>query len=214
MITKEEYLKNPCKVSSIPYWKAKTITVPDGMKILHQDEYSAAEYPQYIDEPYFRLRHDLKGLAEPVLPQGYSLCTATLYEYAAHISSCYGGIGIIEEELQNYALRPVYDEALWLAVRDEKTGSIVATGIAELDREINEGALEWIQVSQAHRGKGLGSYIILELLRRLKSKAEFTTVSGQCNNVTNPEKLYRKCGFTGNDVWHILTNVVDYEVKK
>ena len=214
MITKEEYLKNPCKVSSLPYWKAKTITVPDGIKILHQDEYSAAEYPQYIDEPYFRLRHDLEDISEPVLPQGYSLCTATICEYAAHISSCYDGIGITEEELRSYTFRPVYDAALWLAIKENKTGSIVATGIAELDREINEGALEWIQVSQGHRGKGLGSYIILELLRRLKSKAEFTTVSGQCNNVTNPEKLYRKCGFTGNDVWHILTNVVDYEVKK
>lgn len=214
MITKEEYLKNPCKVSSLPYWKAKTITVPDGVKILHQDEYDAAGFPQYIDEPYFRLRHDLKGLAEPVLLQGYSLCTATICEYAAHISSCYDGIGITEEELRSYTFRPVYDAALWLAIKENKTGSIVATGIAELDREINEGALEWIQVSQAHRGKGLGSYIVLELLRRLKSKAGFASVSGQCNNPTNPEALYRKCGFTGNDVWHILRNCCYYEVKK
>lgn len=214
MITKEEYLKNPCKVSSIPYWKAKTITVPDDMKILHQDEYSVTEYPQYIDEPYFRLLHDLKGLAEPVLPQGYSLCTATLCEYAAHINSCYDGIAIAEVELRGYTLRPVYDAALWLAVRCDKTRSIVATGIAELDREIGEGALEWIQVSQAHREKGLGRYIVLELLRRLKTMAGFATVSVQYNNATKPEKLYRKCGFTGNDVWHILTNVVDYEVKK
>ena len=64
--------------------------------------------------------------------------------------------------------------------------------------------LEWIQVSQRHRGKGLGRYVVSELLRRLKSKAGFATVSGQCNNATNPEMLYRKCGFSGNDVWHIL----------
>ena len=35
--------------------------------------------------------------------------------------------------------------------------------------------------------------------------AEFATVSGKVNNPTNPESLYRKCGFTGNDIWHILT---------
>ena len=52
--------------------------------------------------------------------------------------------------------------------------------------------------------KGLAKYIVSELLWRLKGKAGFATVSGQCNNSTNPEKLYRKCGFTGNDVWHIL----------
>ena len=204
MLIKEQYLTDPCKAASIPYWKAKSITVPEGIKILHQDEFDDAGYQQYIDEPYFRLIHNLKGLAEPVLPQDYSLCTATLSEYAAHISSCYDGIGITEEELRSYSLRPVYDAALWLAVKDERTGNIVATGIAELDREIGEGVLEWIQVSRGHRGKGLAKYIVSELLWRLKSKAGFATVSGQCNNATNPEILYRKCGFSGNDVWHIL----------
>ena len=204
MITKEEYLKNPCSVSSIPYWKVKSITIPDDMKILHKEEYIDEENQHYVDEPYFRLIHNLKGLAKPVLPQGYSLCMGTLSEYAAHISTCYDGIGITEEELRSYTLRPVYDAALWLAVKDDHTGIIVATGIAELDREIGEGVLEWIQVSQGHRGKGLGRYIVLELLWRMKGTAQFATVSGQCHNPTNPEKLYRKCGFSGNDVWHIL----------
>ena len=203
-ITKDDYLENPCRAASIPYWKAKSITIPDGMKILHRDEYDGVDYQQYIDEPYFRLIHNLKGLAKPVLPQGYSLCTASLSEYAAHISSCYEEIGITEEELRSYTLRSVYDAALWLAIKDERTGNIVATGIAELDREIGEGVLEWIEVSQGHRGKGLGRYIVSELLWRMKGKVCFATVSGQCNNATNPEKLYRKCGFSGNDVWHIL----------
>ena len=204
MLTKEQYLANPCKASSISYWKAKSITIPDGVKILHHDEYDNAESKHFVDEPYFRLIHNLKGLAEPVLPQGYSLCTATLSEYAEHISSCYEEIGVTEEELRSYTLRSVYDAALWFAVKDELTGTIVATGIAELDREIGESILEWIQVSQGHRGKGLGRYVVSELLWRMKGKAGFATVSGQCNNATNPEKLYRKCGFTGNDVWHIL----------
>lgn len=68
MLTKEQYLANPCKAASIPYWKAKSVTVPDSMKILHQDEYDDAGHPQYIDEPYFRMIHDLKGLSKPVLP--------------------------------------------------------------------------------------------------------------------------------------------------
>lgn len=204
MLTKDQYLADPCKAASIPYWKTKSITVPDGMKILHQDEYDNAEYQQYIDEPYFRLIHNLKGLSKPELPQGYSLCTATLSGYAAHINSCYERIGITVEELSRYTLRSVYDEALWLAVKEAHTGTIVATGIAELDREIGEVILEWIQVSQGHRGKGLGRFVVSELLWRMKDKAGFATVSGQCNNATNPEKLYRKCGFTGSDVWHIL----------
>lgn len=43
-----------------------------------------------------------------------------------------------------------------------------------------------------------------ELLWRMKEKVDFVTVSGKSDNKTNPEGLYRSCGFTGNDLWHIL----------
>lgn len=204
MVNIKDYLKNPCRESSIPYWKAKSISIPDEMKILHQNDFNEAEYTQYIDEPYFRLSHDLKSLSTPLLPQRYSLCNATPSDFAAHINQCYNGIGISKAELQNCTTRPVYASSLWLAVKDDKTDEIVATGIAELDCECNEGILEWIQVSENYRGCGLGSYIVAELLWRMKDIAQFATVSGQCNNPANPERLYRKCGFTGNDVWHIL----------
>ena len=158
----------------------------------------------YIDEPYFRLIHNLQDLSVQALPQGYSLYKATLKDFAEHINSCYSKIGITEADLQDYTARPVYDSALWLAIKDNQTNEIVATGIAELDREIGEGVLEWIQVSEQHRGYGLGKYVVSELLWRMKDNAKFATVSGQCNNPSNPEVLYRKCGFIGSDVWHIL----------
>lgn len=204
MITKEQYLSNPCRVSSIPYWKAKAISIPAGMKILHHDEFSEAEYQQFADEPYFRLSHDLQDLETPVIPEGFSLCNAALEDFADHINKCYDGSCISASELRSYSTRPVFNEALWIAVKDEQTGDIVATGIGELDPEIGEGVLEWIQVSGNYRGRGLGSFVVLELLRRMKGHAVFATVSGQCNNPTNPEGLYRKCGFTGSDVWHVL----------
>lgn len=206
-ISKNEYLICPCKVSSIPYWKAKSITVPDGMSIVHQDNFNKLEYQHYIDEPYFRLMHSLQDLSVQVLPQGYSLCKATLKDFTEHINSCYSKIGVTEADLRDYTTRPVYDSALWLAIKDNKNDKVVATGIAELDKEIGEGVLEWIQVSEQHRGCGLGKYVVLELLWRIKDNAKFATVSGQCNNPTNPEVLYRKCGFTGSDVWHILRKV-------
>ena len=204
MIKKEQYLSNPCRISSIPYWKAKSIAIPNDMVILHHEEYKQSEYSEYKDEPYFRLIHDLKNLSAPTLPQDFSLSEATPADFATHINSCYDSIGVSESELKNYTARPVYNAALWLAVRDDETGSIVATGIAEFDQEIGEGVLEWIQVSKEFRGKGLGRFIVCELLWRMKDIAKFITVSGQCNNPENPEKLYRKCGFTGADVWHVL----------
>ena len=204
LLERSEYLENPCRVSSIPYWKTKLVTVPDGMLILHQDDYDELEYLQYIDEPYFRLSHDLQGLSAPSLPQGYSLCDATLGDFARHINRCYDHVGVSEAELQNYTARPVYDPSLWLAVKDNLTSEIVASGIGELDREIGEGVLEWIQVSEEHRGRGLGVYIVSELLWRMSGTARFATVSGQRLNPTNPEALYRRCGFVGSDIWHFL----------
>lgn len=177
------------------------------MSIVHQNKFNKLEYQHYIDEPYFRLIHGLQDLSVQVLPQGYSLCKATLKDFAEHINSCYSKIGVTEADLRDYTTRPVYDSALWLAIKDNQTDKVVATGIAELDKEIGEGVLEWIQVSEQHRGCGLGKYVVLELLWRIKDNVKFATVSGQCNNPTNPEVLYRKCGFSGSDVWHILRKV-------
>lgn len=204
MITKDDYLSAPCRASSIPYWKAKSLSIPSGMLIVLDEEYEKTKYHEYTDEPYFRLIHDLQNLSAPILPEGYSLSEATLGEFAEHINSCYESIGISESELKTCAARPVYHPSLWISVKDDQTGSIAATGIAEIDRDVGEGILEWIQVSKNARGKGLGRYIVSELLWRMKDAALFVTVSGQCNNPAKPEKLYRRCGFTGSDVWHIL----------
>lgn len=54
------------------------------------------------------------------------------------------------------------------------------------------------------KGKGLGKAVVNELLSRLKEKADFVTVSGECDNPTNPETLYRRCGFEGEDIWFVI----------
>ncbi len=209
-VSVKEYLNNPCRAASIPYWKAVQMQIPDNMCIVHDQAFSEDLLDGYIEEPYFRLKHDLIDLAVPQLPDGFDVCDASCKEYAEHIIGCYSGIGISERELQGYTQRKVYCPNLWLAVCDKATGKIVATGIAELDREIHEGVLEWVQVSPGYRGRGLGKFCVLELLRRMQPTADFVTVSGQCNNPTSPEQLYRKCGFAGHDVWHILRRRNDY----
>lgn len=204
LIRAEQYLRNPCRAASIPYWKEMGISVPENMKILHEDDFCPKLLEQYVDEPYFRLKHDLQDLTPRVVPDGYSLCEASIEEFAEHIGKCYDDIGVTAAELGSYAERVVYCPELWLALRDDASGEIAATGIGELDPEMGEGVLEWIQVSQAHRGRGLGSWVVSQLLWRMKGKAKFATVSGRCGNLSNPEVLYRRCGFTGSDIWHVL----------
>lgn len=76
--------------------------------------------------------------------------------------------------------------------------------MADFDSQMQEGIIEWIQVLPEYRGKKIGQLLVNELLLRMKTMAKFATVSGQMNNPSSPEKLYRKCGFVGNDIWHIL----------
>jgi len=46
--------------------------------------------------------------------------------------------------------------------------------------------------------------IVFALLNEIKNLgAEFATVSGRLDNVTEPLKLYKSCGFVGDDVWYI-----------
>ena len=207
MEKKAQYIENPCRASSIPYWKTVSISVPENMKILHQDDFRIQLLTEYVDEPYFRLKHNLSDVKPVVIPDRFVMCKPSLADFAEHINSCYGGICVTAEELHSYTERAVYCAELWIAIKDKVTGRIVATGIAERDREIGEGVLEWIQVSEEYRSRGWGCCIVKELLWRMKDMAKFVTVSGQCNNPSNPEKLYRKCGFTGNDIWHVMRRI-------
>ena len=205
MLTKEEYRKDPCRAASIPYWKAVSISVPADMQILHQEAFETARLDRYRDTRYFRLIHHLQ-ISPATLPEGFSLCKATAEEFAIHIRACYGS-SITAAEVRSFTERAVYCQDLWLAIREDSTGRVVATGIGELDRDLGEGILEWIQVSEGYRRRGLGRFVVKELLWRMRDKATFATVSGQCDSPSRPEGLYRSCGFTGNDVWHVLKRI-------
>ena len=93
------------------------------------------------------------------VPNGYSLCEAAIPDFAEHINKCYEGVCISASELQSYVTRAVYSPELWIAVKNDDTGEIVATGIAELDREIGEGALEWVQVSRGAADAGWAVFL-------------------------------------------------------
>ena len=205
MVTRSAYLQDPCRASSLPFWKENTVEIPDHMMILREDQLLAGLPDTWEDEPYFKLLHDLREVKPPKLPDGFVQSRAGTAEFAAHITSCYSREGITAEELSRYRQRPVYREDLWIAVSEASTGRLSATGIGELDPQVGEGILDWIQVSPECRGRGLGEYLVRELLWRMKGQAGFVTVSGRLYNETNPASLYRRCGFRGETVWHILT---------
>lgn len=206
---KAEYLENPCRAASLPYWKTAVTSVPEHMAVVHQEDFRKEDWLGYDDDPYFRIMHDLTDLCPPVLPAGFCLRDVPLREFASHVNRCYPDISVTPSEMERLAPGEVFNPSLRVAVVDNATGALAATGIAGLDRGVGEGFLEWIQVSPALRRRGLGAFVVRELLWRLKGAARFVTVSGRMENPTNPEALYRACGFTGGDVWHILTKKRD-----
>lgn len=206
MISLQQYLLDPCGTASIPYWKYTRIAVPPYMLIVHQREMTDDLLLEYRDEPYFRLYHDLKNIRQMTV-QDVEIVSgdAADAEFVQLINESYTDLSVTAEQIAGYRHTPVYCPGLWILLKEKGTQTVVAGGIADYDKEIGELILEWIQVLPPYRGRGCGQFTVNTLLSKMQNTARFATVSGKMNALSAPERLYRKCGFAGTDVWHILT---------
>lgn len=206
MLSFEEYLKNPCGTLSIPYWKAKNISLPNDMKIVHDSKFCSDDLTGFLDERYFRLFHDMKNI-ENLKPEGFIIKTAEANEFsviAEIINASYDDIKTDAAAIERLTETPVYDGNLWIFAEEEKSGKAAGCAIADFDPEAKELIIEWVQVLPEFRRKGVGKLLVNEVLRRGKAGADFATVSGKADCESKPEMLYRACGFKGNDIWHIM----------
>ena len=206
MISMEAYKRNPCKVSSIPYWKVKKLTIPSNIKIIHNDEFNETILDNYFDRRFFRLIHNLSNIPE------FNIAGIKLEviqsnrndELADMINRSYAHseIRVSTDYVNSLSTTQVYCPELWLgAVLD---GKLIGFIICDFDIEVGEAIIEWLQVLPEYRSRGIASGLICKALKTMSSFANFATVSGECDNITNPERVYRHCGFEGNDIWHIL----------
>lgn len=177
--------------------------------MIHDDHFRQIDANSYrLIKPFFSIRHDHQNISSYVLPNDFSIKEANPEEECTEISDfisrCYRDLHPTPETVLSWTKHEVFDCNLWIWIIDQQKNIPAALGIAEFDPKVPEGALEWIQVLPEYQGRGLGKVLVLELLKRLEGRAAFTTVSGEVDNVTNPERLYRSCGFVGNDVWWLL----------
>lgn len=204
-VNKEAYLQDPCGASSLPYWKTNCIPVPENLLILREDDPRLDELCKACaDTPYFKLIHRMQRVDPITLPKGFRFVLPDEAALCEHIAACYKSERVSASELAACRLRPTFSPDLWLAIIDEATDEIVASGIGEVDGEIREGILEWIQVSPACRRQGFGRIIVCELLLRMQGRVDFVTVSGKETDPFHPRTLYEGCGFGGGVVWHVL----------
>ena len=198
----EEYIQNPCGLLSVPYWKAKTLTIPNSIKIIHKSDWVG----QYDDfQRFFRVKHSLYNLA----PIDFDYDTISIDHQAKQLceminaSYKHENIDISEKDILQWKKHETFREDLCIYI-NTMDGIMAASGIAEYDETCREGSIEWIQVLPEFRKRGLGKKIVSVLLGRLKSiGAEFVTVSGNLDSAFNPLGLYKKCGFEGDDIWYI-----------
>lgn len=209
-MTLEDYLKDPCGNTSLPYWKAKNLQIPAGIRIVHHSEIGAVDTGRYADEPYFRLLFDLVAngpqcCCEP-LP-GFQIRQARredLPVMADIINRSYEDILTDTSQLAAEMALPVYRPCLWILMTEKTSGACVGCAMAQYDSEAGEVSLEWIQVLPEYRRRHIGKAMVCHLLSAMRGTARFATVSGKVNSPSNPQALYRSCSFTGDDVWHIL----------
>lgn len=208
MITLQEYRANPCGTLSIPYWKAKTACVPPGVEIVHHSQFREEMAEGRHHSRFFRLSHPLRPAPRPMpAPPGVEFAPVSADragEVADMINRCYGhsGVGVTEREVSGWAQAPVYRPELWIGAFAD--GGLAGSLIGEYDPEAGEAVIEWLQVLPGYRRRGIAAALVLRALDAMAACADFATVSGECDNPTQPEAVYRACGFAGDDVWHIL----------
>lgn len=202
-----EYLQNPCALLSIPWWKQQRMTVPPHITILHHRDFTPEAAAGCRDQVYFRLCHDLRAIAEHV-PAGFRLEDSSPQDaalIAEIVNRSYPDIRVTEARIRAMETSPAFCPSLWVLAREEATGHAAGCAMGEFDLESGEMSIEWIQVLPRFRRRGLGLALVSALLGRAPSGSQFATVSGRADDPANPEGLYRRCGFTGGDYWHILS---------
>jgi len=198
------------------YWSRERDQLPNlsqmpDFALVHQDYLGSFPVSDFAGRtPYFRLMRKADEPEQPThIPEGYAFVDVNVFQEAdtvvSLIGQCYPDLHPTAETVRSWFEHPTFDSSLWIWVMDTAKGIPVGLGIAELDKTIQEGSLEWIQVLPAYRGLGLGKSIVQKLLSRLAKQVKFITVSGEVDNATRPEALYRSCGFKGIDVWWLLS---------
>ena len=206
MISIKEYKKNPCRSFSIPYWKAKGISIPKGIKIVHGSEFDEKLLKEYADKRFFRLKHDLENIPQyEVAEIAFEVISPNRIGDLTEMINCsytHSDVHVTAEHIRSLTATKVYCPELWIGA--VTNGKLIGSIICDFDREVGEGIIEWLQVLPEFRGRGIASALTCKALKDMSGFAEFATVSGECDNTTDPERVYRKCGFNGDDVWHIL----------
>ena len=205
MCIRDRYQENPCGYSALPLYKEIRLD-PSKARVVHEGKLLKKELKDQDYLRFFRLKHDLSIIKKQQL-DGYGVryvdIDKDLILVEEIIEESYKDLRLRQEELRRMIKDRVFDPSLWIFLVEEKTKKEVGLIIGQYDKVVGEVVVDWMQILPAYRGKGLGKMLLSYLLRHAPKDAIFATVSGDKDNPSSPESLYRACGFKGDDVWYV-----------
>jgi GNAT superfamily N-acetyltransferase len=205
------------KDSLVLYWRCddRQPSLLISRKLAYQS--SAIMHQDFLDSPTvagfkrwesrYRLIYRDMPVPPSETPEGFRLAGVVnsreeAQAVAAHIEQ-EGPLAQVQDWLQSPAFAP----DLWWWLIDEASDQPAGIAIADLDAQLHEASLLWVQIFAPYQGRGLGRFMIHDLLRRIGGRALFTTVSGVVEDRDNPGAFFQRCGFSGSDVWWFLSRV-------
>lgn len=118
------------------------------------------------------------------------------YVSASKIINQGNGDWIMPDNLKKIMREPVFDPSMWLFVKDNNTNEFIGISISTYDVQLKETDIEWFYILPEYHRKGVGRYLISEIIKRSEYRSSDIRVGG-----TN--EFYKKCGFIEKEsnVW-------------
>jgi ribosomal protein S18 acetylase RimI-like enzyme len=156
------------------------------------------------EPPYVINRARIAGMAEPVIPAGYSIRPVAGVEEAAAVAALHAaafpGAGWTAEMYRQVMESPGYDPGREL-VAETDAGVLAAFAVTWYDHLNRTGLLEAVGTHPDHRQRGLGRAVVTFAAHHMAAAGmEFAIVANFVSNAASGA-LYRSAGF---EPWHVL----------
>ena len=106
------------------------------------------------------------------------------------------------EEFLHWIRRPYFRPELWFLAEEEATGRVVGLGLSIIDPDWiaqtgrQEGYVDTLAVLREHRGRGLGTALLVHSLHALRAAGmEAAHLHADAENLTGAVRLYERVGF-------------------
>nr|WP_295682185.1 hypothetical protein [uncultured Lachnoclostridium sp.] len=115
-MTKSEYINNPGRMASLPFWKEQKYGNLSTMKIIHEENYLESDYKDYSKKHYFKLTHRLNEIPRQEIDSTLEVGEIKKEQIelvAEFINQCYKNIHVSKDEVKKWMEERVYSRVAY-----------------------------------------------------------------------------------------------------